>query len=527
MAGTQHVADTQERVPVFEAKVENPDLASLRTLRHGLKAALADSDIPVRLAQDLQLALQEHATNLLKHGAPAPTEIKVRLFNEGTVWSLDIFDDGGIFQDFDAYLALATFADRRKGPRTHGMGMKFIGTRFADYEYDAGNGLTRPNRLTLCFPPRAEFIIRSTIVIIEDEPLTRQLIKSILRQEFRVLDFARPDQALRLIRSRQPDLILSDIGLPGMDGISLRKELARDIDTDIVPFVFLSAHGDEETMAEAGDLGIDDFVPKPIEPGMLRRIARRLITRSRKVREALIAKSAKDMTDGLRVDLPASFADFDMGVATEAASLGGGDLVQSGRLGDRLVILLADVMGHGLAARFFAHGVAAYFRSIVLGAEDDTEIDEVMTQISNSLHSDPTFERTIVSLQLVALEPGGGVEICSAGHPFPVLISEDTARWVEISGPLPALEQNLPFPTMRLSLDPGSRIMLYTDGLSEVEAVRRNPNAAGERLFDLLRRHRAIPVDTMPDAVIRDHVAASGSVEDDTSLVAIGRRLPV
>ncbi|MDF1791053.1 MAG: SpoIIE family protein phosphatase [Thalassobaculaceae bacterium] len=510
--------------PVFEATVREPDLASLRTLRHGLKDALARTDIPIRLAQDLQLALQEHTTNLLNHGAPAPSEIKVHLHDDGAVWSLEIFDDGGPFQNFDAYLALATFADRRKGPRTHGMGMKFIGTRFADYEYDTGNGLTRPNRLSLCFPPRAEFIIRPMIVVIEDEAATRQLIKAILRQEFRVFDFERPSQALRLIRSYQPDLILSDIGLPEMDGITLRKELARDIDTDIVPFVFLSALGDDATMSEAGDLGIDDFVPKPIDPVMLLRIARRLITRSRKVREALIARSAKDLSDGLQVNLPKAFKGFDLGYATKPASLGGGDLIQSGQVGERLIILLADVMGHGLAARFFAHGVAAYFRSVLLGADPAAGIDELMTQLSNNLFSDPTFERTVVSIQLIALDPEGGIEICSAGHPFPVLITGGAMRWVEISGPLPALEQDLPFPTVRLVPEPGSRILLYTDGLSEVASVRRDPAAAGERLFDLLLRNTDVPVADMPFEVLRAHLASTRTLDDDTSLIAIGRR---
>jgi len=513
-----------ERVPLYNATVRDPDLKSLRVLRHGLRDALARSEIPVRLAQDLQLAFQEHATNVLKHGTPTPSEITLNLHDDGLVWWLEVLDDGGPFQNFDAYLALATFADRRKGPRSHGMGLKFIGTRFADYDYDPGNGLTRPNRLTLTFPPRAEFIIRPTIVVIEDESVTRQLIKSILRQTFKVIDFALPSQALRLIHSHPPDLILSDIGLPEMNGIELRQELARDIDTDIVPFVFLSAHGDEETINAAGDIGIDDFVPKPIDPVVLTRIAKRLITRSRKVREALIAKSAKDLTDGLRVNLPKSFADFGIGYATKAATLGGGDLIQSGPVGDRLVVVLADVMGHGLAARFFAHGVAAYFRSLVLSAEPDAALDALMTQLSNSLHSDPTFERTVVSIQLVALEPEGRVEICSAGHPFPVLLSGEESRWIEISGPLPALEQDLPFPTIRLTLGEHDRILLYTDGLSEVDSVRRDPVAAGRRLFDMLRRHADAPAEDMPFEVLRDHAGAARTLGDDTSLVAIARR---
>jgi serine/threonine-protein kinase RsbW len=510
--------------PFYAIDVTDPDLKSVRELRHGLRSALAGTEIPNRLAQDLLLSLQEHATNLVRHGNPKPTRIGVKVRAEGGAWSVSIEDNGGVFRSFDAFMALATLADRRTDPRTHGMGMKFIGTRFADHVYQPGFGTKRPNSLTLHFPPRAEQITRPLIVLIEDDDTVRQLIKELLKQQFRVVDFSLPSRALRVIRAHQPDLILCDIGLPEMDGMEFRRELAKDIDTDIVPFVFLSAHGDEKTLDIANDLGIDDFVSKPPKPAHLLGVARRLITRSRRVREALIAKSAQDLSAELRTDMPAKFGPFELGMASESASLGGGDLVQVGKVGDRLVLLLADVMGHGLAARFYAHGVAAYFRAIISASDDDQTIDEMMTQLSNAVLSDPGYERTILSAQIFDLHPNGTVCICSAGHPFPVMITNGEPRWLEISGPLLALAPDLPFPMQSLTLEPGTRLALYTDGLSEVTEMRRDPAAAGRRLFGLLKAQNETPTSKMPDAVLKAHKAETGPLMDDTSLLVVQRK---
>ena len=511
--------------PFFEIEVTDPDLKSVRELRHGLRAALAHTEIPNRLVQDLLLSLQEHATNLVRHGNPKPTRIGVKMRAEGGAWSVSIEDNGGVFRTFDSFMALATLADRRTDPRTHGMGMKFIGTRFADHIYQPGLGRTQPNSLTLHFPPRAEQITRPLIVLIEDDDTVRYLIKEILKQQFRVVDFSQPSRALRVIRSHQPDLILCDIGLPEMDGIAFRRELAKDIDTDIVPFVFLSAHDDEETLDIANELGIDDFVGKPPKPGHLLGVARRLITRSRRVREALIAKSAKDLSAGLKAELPTKFGPFELGMATESASLGGGDLVQVGKVGKRLVVLLADVMGHGLAARFYAHGVAAYFRAIISASGQDQTVDEMMTQLSNAVLSDPGYERTILSAQIFDLSPDGTICICSAGHPFPVMITEGQPRWLEISGPLLALAPDLPFPMQSMVLEPGTRLALYTDGLSEVAEMRRDPVAAGLRLFRLLTDQNGTATGQMPDAVLQAHKTETGPLMDDTSLLVVQRKV--
>ncbi len=101
------------------------------------------------------------------------------------------------------------------------------------------------------------------LVIVEDHTLVRQSLVKAASMEpgFEVVgDTGRGDEALALVRSRRPDLLLIDINLPGMDGLqvaeTLRKELAA------VRILFLTMHEDEWHIRDAVRLGADGYVPK-------------------------------------------------------------------------------------------------------------------------------------------------------------------------------------------------------------------------------------------------------------------------
>jgi serine/threonine-protein kinase RsbW len=148
----------------------------------------------------------------------------------------------------------------------------------------------------------------------------------------------------------------------------------------------------------------------------------------------------------------------------------------------------------------------------------------MMTQLSNAVLADPSYERTIVSAQIFDLHPNGTVCICSAGHPFPVMITDGVPRWLEISGPLLALAPDLPFPMQSMMLEPGTRLALYTDGLAEVSEMRRDHIAGAHRLFELLAAQTDTPTSKMPQAVLAAHKADSGPLMDDTSWLVVQRR---
>jgi|GEM_PF-868087 len=515
-----------EMALLLDATERNPTLFTVRSFRHQLRDRLASIGMPDRAAQDLMLAFQEHATNAIAHGKPAPTTLSLRLGQEGSSWTLEIADDGGAFDNFDGYIALATWADRRTSIRSSGMGLRFIGTRFPDYTYIPGFAATgESNVLTLTFPPRASEILKPLVVVVEDDPVQRILLKLVLSEEFKVVDYGRADQALRLLRSHPPDLLVSDIEIPDMDGFQLRREMAKEHRTDTIPFVFLTARGDDDTADLAGDLSIDDFISKPVNGPVLVRTARRLVRRSRSLRERLALEGAKEATESLPVQVPAKVGVVLLGAGSVSASAGGGDIVQALKVAGRTVVLLADVMGHGLAARFFAHGVAAYFRSIAHNASGAVAVDQLMSALSDALFNDPTYAQTVVSAQILAIDGDGSVDIASAGHPFPVRLSQGEPSWVEIGGPLLGLAEELTFPSRQIVLSPGDRLIAYTDGLTEVGSARRDPAEAARRLFEQVRGlGTCTPAEAVKELLGRHGPdSANGAPSDDVSVLVIGR----
>lgn len=507
---------------LLEVTERAPTLVTVRSFRHKLRDRLSEIGMPDRAAQDLMLAFQEHATNAVAHGSPPPASLSMRLAQEGSCWTLEIADDGGAFENFDSYMALATWADRRTSVRSSGMGLRFIGTRFPDYSYFPGSSTpSDPNILTLTFPPRASEVLKPLVVVVEDDPMQRAILKAILSEEFRVVDFGQAAQALRVVRNHPPDLILSDIEMPDMDGFALRRELAKESRTDIIPFVFLTAHDDDQTADSASDLNIDDFIPKPIAGQPLVRTARRLVRRARGLRERLTLESAKEATESLAVEVPSKVGALQIAAGSVSASAGGGDVIQTVKVAGRNVILLADVMGHGLAARFFAHGVAAYFRSIARTATEGASVDRLISQLSDAVFNDPNYARTVVSAQILSLDADGTVEIASAGHPSPVRLSGGEPAWMEIGGPLLGLAEELSFPSRRIVLQPGERLVAYTDGLTEVGASRRDPAKAAKRLFDLVRNLDGLPPGNAVQQLLRGEPGATPA--DDVSVIVVAR----
>jgi two-component system, OmpR family, alkaline phosphatase synthesis response regulator PhoP len=103
-----------------------------------------------------------------------------------------------------------------------------------------------------------------TILVVEDEPRIAGLVRDYLEQAgFAVLIASDGAGALALARTRKPDALVLDLGLPGIDGLDVIRSLRRDSD---VPIVILSARGDESDRIAGLELGADDYVVKPFSP---------------------------------------------------------------------------------------------------------------------------------------------------------------------------------------------------------------------------------------------------------------------
>ena len=118
----------------------------------------------------------------------------------------------------------------------------------------------------------------STVLILEDDPHTVEVVQLYLRQDgHNVLSETYGIPGLSLAREAQPDLIVLDLMLPGMDGPEICRTLRQESD---VPIVMLTARADEEDRLAGLDIGAGDYVTKPFSPRELTARIRAVVRRT-------------------------------------------------------------------------------------------------------------------------------------------------------------------------------------------------------------------------------------------------------
>lgn len=121
---------------------------------------------------------------------------------------------------------------------------------------------TPSSKLTL--PPNA-----ARVLIIEDDEDMREYIREILITRFRIIEAKNGYEGYQKALSEQPDLILSDIMMPEMDGIELCKKLKENKETQHIPTLLLTARSSKYYQLKSLEIGADDYVTKPFDPQVL------------------------------------------------------------------------------------------------------------------------------------------------------------------------------------------------------------------------------------------------------------------
>lgn len=108
---------------------------------------------------------------------------------------------------------------------------------------------------------------RKKIVIVEDEPDILEVLSYNLRREgFEVLAASDGIQGLALIRRENPDMVLLDLMLPGMDGVEICGAIKKDSQTRNALIIMVTAKGEESDIVLGLGVGADDYIAKPFSP---------------------------------------------------------------------------------------------------------------------------------------------------------------------------------------------------------------------------------------------------------------------
>jgi len=108
------------------------------------------------------------------------------------------------------------------------------------------------------------------LLVVDDQPANIQALYQAFSADHQVLMATGGEQALKLAATQQPDLVLLDVVMPGMDGHEVCRRLKADAATRDIPMIFVTAHSDEAAETQGLALGAVDFISKPINPPIVR-----------------------------------------------------------------------------------------------------------------------------------------------------------------------------------------------------------------------------------------------------------------
>jgi len=160
------------------------------------------------------------------------------------------------------------------------------------------------------------------LIIDDDERLNALLTEYLERFNFSVTTAVHPDAGLRALKSAQPDILILDVMLPGMDGFAVCRKVR---ETSRIPIIMLTARGDVMDRVVGLELGADDYLPKPFEP-------RELVARMQAVLRRGTANEAEMVRAGA----------LEMNWTTRSAKLGGNDLELTGAEFELLGLLVRN-----------------------------------------------------------------------------------------------------------------------------------------------------------------------------------------
>ena len=123
---------------------------------------------------------------------------------------------------------------------------------------------------------------RPRVMLAEDDPEDREALVAALERDYDLGAFDGGAAVLAAVRAEPPDLLLLDVRMPGMDGLSVLEAVRADPATVEVPVILLSGQADDVTRVRALDLGAADFVQKPVSLGELRARIDRTLRLSRR-----------------------------------------------------------------------------------------------------------------------------------------------------------------------------------------------------------------------------------------------------
>ncbi len=335
------------------------------------------------------------------------------------------------------------------------------------------------------------------ILVVDDEPdleplMLQRMRRDIRRGQYEFVFAHDGNEALaRLDEHEDVDMVLSDINMPGMDGLTLLEQIPHVYPE--IRAVMVSAYGDMKNIRTAMNRGAFDFVTKPIDFEDLRVTIERTLRHMMEWREALASRdklvalqneldvAQKIQQSVLPTEFPISDI-YEIDARMLAAREVGGDFYDVLRLENgRIGLSVADVSDKGIPAALFMMSALTLLKGSAIGVGAP---GAVLTEVNDLLNEENEAAMFVTLLYAVFNPSNGLLNYANGGHNPPIIVHPDgTSTLLPATGGIAlGVAPNFQYEESSVILDPGDTIVLYTDGVTEAM------NAEGEEFsLDRLR----------------------------------------
>lgn len=384
---------------------------------------------------------------------------------------------------------------------------------------------------------------KGVVLVVDDEAPIRDILTFYLKRSgYQVLSAGNGQQALEEMGKLRPDLIISDLRMPVMTGDELCKRVKGSDETKDTYFIIVSAMDGTASRIGGLSIGADDIIAKPFHAQeVMAKVdsAFRLIAMQKEIKrqnrelsafqtrvEGEVALAAR-LQSGLLPALPGRLEGAAFTHRYLPAAGIGGDIYALAPLAEgHLGLMIADVSGHGVGAALVSAMVKTSFENHArLGLDPLAWAVGMNTDLVRNTLDDQFATVWLGCLDLRTHQ----LRHVVAGHPEPIRIRQGGRGGLHPpdlltgKGFMLGLDEGLPFQAQETQLFPGDRLILYTDGLVEVE--REDRAMLGEE--GLLRLCGDLP--ETPEAAAGFLIAQAQAFnapvpfQDDVTLVVLDR----
>jgi sigma-B regulation protein RsbU (phosphoserine phosphatase) len=371
------------------------------------------------------------------------------------------------------------------------------------------------------------------LVVDDDENNIFVCETNLKRLGYHVLSAHDGQEGLQLAVKELPDLILTDIMMPVMDGYELLEKLKQDPALSQIPVIMLTAKSDYEAkeIEKCFLAGADDFICKPYK---LLDMTTRVQTHVKKhialkAKEALEIEKKADLVEAARVQKKFLTNDKETENILKNAGLNSvffnrpatdvsGDfwfpqIISPSKSG----LFVADTCGHGVSAAIVSMRVL----SIIDHCQPPIlHPSEFLAGINQDIYGLLSQENSFVAGLYFIFNPQNFI-FSNAGQPSPILIRGEEIIELKSSGSPLGMFPEVNGSEIKFDLKIGDRLFIYTDGLSEAVNNRGEPFGI-ERIIDFLQKNHSLPIENILDIVVSEVTTFTGeNFDDDVTIIII------